>query len=86
MKKNEGENRRSRRLYLWMGESANPTIFLLHGLTNNALGFNEIANRLQDHFHLFAIDLPGHGETQPFNEGKKLFLSMSNRMARKGTF
>lgn len=57
-------------VYEW-GSQRNPTVLLLHGLTNNALGFNEIADRLKDHFHLFSIDLPGHGETQPFNEEKK---------------
>ena len=57
-------------VYEW-GSQRNPTILLLHGLTNNALGFNEIADHLQDQYHLFSIDLPGHGETKSFNEEKK---------------
>ncbi|WP_371018807.1 alpha/beta fold hydrolase [Pseudalkalibacillus sp. JSM 102089] len=52
------------------GDRSQPTVILLHGLTNNALGFSEMAEGLKDYFHLISIDLPGHGETPPFNEDK----------------
>lgn len=52
------------------GSPSNPTVILLHGLTNNALGFIEMAEELQNQFHLYSIDLPGHGETPAFNEEK----------------
>lgn len=48
------------------GNPENPPIICLHGLTNNALGFIEMAEKLEDQFHLIAFDLPGHGKTDPF--------------------
>ncbi|WP_273835544.1 alpha/beta fold hydrolase [Guptibacillus sedimenti] len=72
-------------IYEW-GSQRNPTVLLLHGLTNNALGFNEIADRLQDHFHLFAIDLPGHGDTQPFNDEKKYSFQFLTEWLEKVRF
>ncbi|QHA90652.1 alpha/beta fold hydrolase [Bacillus sp. N1-1] len=72
-------------IYEW-GSQRNPTVLLLHGLTNNALGFNEIADSLQDHFHLFAIDLPGHGETQTFNEEKNFSFQFLTEWLEKVRF
>ncbi|WP_347552029.1 alpha/beta fold hydrolase [Pseudalkalibacillus hwajinpoensis] len=41
-------------------------IICLHGLTNNALGFIEMAEELEKNYHIIAFDLPGHGQTAPF--------------------
>lgn len=65
------------------GNKHNPTIILLHGLTNNALGFNELAEELQDHFHLYSIDLPGHGETSSFNEEKRYSFQLLTKWLEK---
>lgn len=53
--------------YKW-GNPENPPIICLHGLTNNALGFIELAEELKDQFHLISFDLPGHGKTDAFME------------------
>ena len=60
------------------GETSHPLVVCLHGLTNNALGFNEMANALKEKFHVISIDLPGHGKTQSFNdEHSYSFVAMS---------
>lgn len=50
--------------YLEWGERGNPPIVLLHGLTGNDHQFDSLAQQLAGWFHLFAIDLRGHGESQ----------------------
>lgn len=50
------------------GETSHPLVVCLHGLTNNALGFTEMANALKEKFHVISIDLPGHGKTQSFQD------------------
>ncbi|MBN8209119.1 alpha/beta hydrolase [Bacillus sp. NTK071] len=61
------------------GDAANPHVLCLHGLTNNALGFNEMAEFLKKDFHLMSIDLPGHGKTTGFNDEQSYFYdSMSD--------
>ncbi|WP_377891174.1 alpha/beta fold hydrolase [Alkalihalobacillus sp. R86527] len=60
------------------GNPENPPVICLHGLTNNALGFIEVAEELQDQFHLIAFDLPGHGKTDAFmDEHSYLFTPFS---------
>ncbi len=49
------------------GESGNPVVFCLHGLGSTSLSFIEIAEGLEDDFHVFAVDAPGHGQTDPFD-------------------
>ncbi|MCA0989022.1 alpha/beta fold hydrolase [Guptibacillus algicola] len=60
------------------GNPENPPVVCMHGLTNNALGFIEVAEELQDQFHLIAFDLPGHGKTDAFmDENSYLFKPFS---------
>lgn len=48
------------------GNRGLPVIVCIHGLGSTGLSFIEVADDLQSDFNLFAIDLPGHGRTQPF--------------------
>ena len=60
------------------GEASNPPVVCLHGLTNNALGFNEMANTLEKEFHVISLDLPGHGKNLSFAEDQSYsFAAMS---------
>ncbi len=48
------------------GDEDNPIIICLHGLGSTSLSFIEVAEMLKDRFHIFSIDLPGHGKTPAF--------------------
>lgn len=56
------------------GDKTNPNVLCLHGLTNNALGFNEMAENLKEDFHVISIDLPGHGNTTGFKDEQSYFF------------
>ena len=44
-------------------------LFFFHGYGESAASFENIAERLSDHFRIIAIDLPFHGKTE-WNEGQ----------------
>jgi pimeloyl-ACP methyl ester carboxylesterase len=44
--------------------AAAPMIVCVHGYTSSAEAFSALARRLADRFHLLAIDVRGHGESQ----------------------
>lgn len=50
------------------GERDKPVIFCLHGLGSTALSFIEVADKLQHDFRILAIDAPGHGMSQSFQD------------------
>ncbi len=56
------------------GDITNPNVLCLHGLTNNALGFNEMAENLKEDFHVISIDLPGHGNSTGFKDEQSYFF------------
>lgn len=45
------------------GDPALPRLLALHGWLDNAASFDRIAPLLCEHFHIVAIDLPGHGRS-----------------------
>jgi pimeloyl-ACP methyl ester carboxylesterase len=49
--------------YLEWGSHGMPVIVCVHGYTSSAQAFNALARRLQDRFHIFAVDVRGHGES-----------------------
>jgi pimeloyl-ACP methyl ester carboxylesterase len=53
------------RLHEW-GSDKNPIIICFHGLGSTSLSFIELGNLLSDKYHIFSIDLPGHGKTSQF--------------------
>jgi pimeloyl-ACP methyl ester carboxylesterase len=50
------------------GDPALPPIVLVHGLRDHSHSFDDIARGLMDRFHVYALDLRGHGdsETTPY--------------------
>lgn len=50
------------------GERDKPVIFCLHGLGSTGLSFIEVAEALKHEFRILAIDAPGHGMSQPFQD------------------
>lgn len=52
----------------WGDESA-PAILMLHGFGVSGHMFDEFAERMQDRFHLIALDQRGHGDSDWSNEG-----------------
>lgn len=55
-----------RRLHLldWGGD-ARPPLLLLHGFTGHAHAWDTLAIALQPHFHVWALDARGHGDSEP---------------------
>ncbi len=50
------------------GNKDNPTVICIHGLGNTSLSFLELGELLGNEYHIFSIDLPGHGKTPPFEK------------------
>jgi pimeloyl-ACP methyl ester carboxylesterase len=48
----------------WGQPDAEPTIVCVHGYTSSAEAFSALARRLADRYHLLALDVRGHGESQ----------------------
>ena len=49
--------------YSEFGDDNNPDILMIHGLMGSSSSFNFITNELAEKFHVTAIDLPGHGDS-----------------------
>jgi esterase len=49
--------------YLDWGNPAAPPLVLLHGIDRNAHTFDHVASRFTDRYHVIAMDLRGHGDS-----------------------
>jgi pimeloyl-ACP methyl ester carboxylesterase len=54
------------RLHLldWGGDGR-PPLLLLHGFTGHAHAWDTLSIALQPHFHVYALDQRGHGDSDP---------------------
>jgi pimeloyl-ACP methyl ester carboxylesterase len=52
------------RLLDWGGEGRTP-LLLLHGVTGHAHAWDTLSIALQAHFHVYALDQRGHGDSDP---------------------
>ncbi|HET7341369.1 MAG TPA: alpha/beta fold hydrolase, partial [Methylomirabilota bacterium] len=47
------------------GGAGRPPLLLLHGFTGHAHAWDTLSLALQPHFHVFALDQRGHGDSDP---------------------
>jgi pimeloyl-ACP methyl ester carboxylesterase len=50
--------------YVVWGDEARPPILLVHGMRDHARNWDAVAERLVDHFAVYAVDLRGHGDSE----------------------
>jgi esterase len=50
--------------YLEWGKAGMPAVVCVHGYTGSAQAFNGLARHLQDRFHVLAMDVRGHGDSE----------------------
>ena len=58
----------SLRVQLW-GDPSLPPLLALHGWLDNAGSFARLAPLLADHYHVMALELPGHGHSEHLPPG-----------------
>ena len=54
--------------YLEWGHPGKPALVLIHGIRGFAYTWRTVAERLQDRYHLIALNLRGHGDSGPSPE------------------
>jgi pimeloyl-ACP methyl ester carboxylesterase len=53
------------KLHFWdWGQDGKPALILVHGGLDHARNWDWVARTLREHFHVYAIDLRGHGNSQ----------------------
>ena len=62
------------------GNDAAPPLILVHGLRDHSHSFDDLARGLLDRFHVYALDLRGHGdsETTPYYAFGHFVLDLHN--------
>ena len=62
------------------GDAAAPPLIIVHGLRDHSHSFDDLARALIDRFHVFALDLRGHGdsETTPYYAFGHFVLDLHN--------
>jgi pimeloyl-ACP methyl ester carboxylesterase len=62
------------------GEAAKPPLVIVHGLRDHSHSFDDLARGLLDRFHVIALDLRGHGdsETTPYYAFGHFLLDLHN--------
>jgi pimeloyl-ACP methyl ester carboxylesterase len=64
---------------IW-GDPAAPPLIIVHGLRDHSHSFDDLARGLLDRFHVYALDLRGHGdsETTPYYAFGHFVLDLHN--------
>src|SRR5262245_47636309 len=62
------------------GNSGAPPLVVVHGLRDHSHSFDDLSCGLRDHFHVLALDLRGHGdsETTPYYDFGHFVLDLRN--------
>ena len=62
------------------GNPEAPPLVIVHGLRDHSHSFDDLARGLLDRFHVYALDLPGHGdsETTPYYAFGHFVLDLHN--------
>jgi pimeloyl-ACP methyl ester carboxylesterase len=62
------------------GDPGNPPLVIVHGLRDHSHSFDQLARGLLDRFHVLALDLRGHGdsETTPYYHFGHFLLDLHN--------
>ncbi len=50
--------------YIEAGDKKAPALLLIHGLLDSIQAFRLVRDELAEHYHVFALDLPGHGYSE----------------------
>src|SRR6266545_2048592 len=67
--------------YLDWGNETAPPVVCVHGYTGSAQGFSSIARRLRDRFHVLAMDVRGHGESEWSPAGASKYEDQASDLA-----
>ena len=58
------------KLHFWdFGTAGNPVVVLLHGWLDHARNWDWVAESLRDRYHVYALDLRGHGDSEWSSSG-----------------
>jgi pimeloyl-ACP methyl ester carboxylesterase len=63
--------------YRYFGEEGRPPLVILHGLLGSSRNWSTVGKILARSFDVFALDLPGHGESPAAPAGDYSFSSMA---------
>ena len=67
--------------YLDWGNPAGLPLVCVHGYTSSADAFNGFARHFRDRFHIIALDVRGHGESQWSPDGTYTYRDQANDLA-----
>jgi pimeloyl-ACP methyl ester carboxylesterase len=67
--------------YLDWGNPAGPPLVCVHGYTGSADAFNGFARHFRDRFHIIALDVRGHGESQWSPDGAYTYRDQAGDLA-----
>jgi pimeloyl-ACP methyl ester carboxylesterase len=67
--------------YLDWGNPAGPPLVCVHGYTSSADAFNGFARHFRDRFHIVALDVRGHGESQWSPDGAYTYRDQAGDLA-----
>jgi esterase len=67
--------------YLDWGNPAAPPLLCVHGYTSSADAFNGFARQFRDRFHIVALDVRGHGESEWSPDGAYAYRDQAGDLA-----